>query len=177
MEKEILTFAKIKKDLMAQRKTLYEGFGVVFLLLPLFLWLLVDCIKAGAVLPAVIASLYVLLVLGVLVWLAIDIITKNRVLKDKKHIVIDEVTGVEEKALDRVVYIRSEDGFTATRFRYIIHFSDFGEYTTLDKALSDSCRCNDKFYLVLSKPHTGKILLAYNTKRYVLEGEEKNASV
>ena len=177
MEKEILTFEKIKKDLVAQRKTLYKGFAVIFLFFPFVVWLLVSCIKAGAVLPAVIASLYVLLWIGVLVWLAIDVFTRSKVLKDKKHIVLDEVTGVEEKALDRAVYIRSEDGTITTRFRYIIHFSDFGEYTTLDKRLSDSCRCNDKFYLVLSKPHTGKILLAYNTKRYVLEGEDQNASV
>lgn len=169
MERELLTFAKIKKDLIAQQKTLYEGFGVVFLLLPLFLWLLVDCIKAGVVLPVVIASLYVLLVVGVLVWIAIDIVTRSKVLKDKKHIVIDEVTGVQEHTdYDRV---------TLARFSYTIHFSDFGEYTTRDKSLFDSCKCNDKFYLVLSKPHTGKILFAYNTKRYVLEGEDQNASV
>ena len=176
MEREILTLEKIKKDLKKQRKDLYTGFGVIFLFFPLMLWLFISSIKAGAVMPAILFSLYVLLWVGVLVWLAIDIVTRNRVLEDKKHIVIDEVTGVDEKALDRAVYIRTEDGYITTRFRYIIYFSDYGEYTTLDRAMYNSCRCNDKFYLVLSKPHTGKILLAYNAKRYVLEGEETKNS-
>ena len=29
--------------------------------------------------------------------------------------------------------------------------------------------CDDEFYLVLSKPNTGKIVLAYNTKMFELQ--------
>lgn len=176
MEKEILTFEKIKKDLMEQRKDMYIGIAGLLLTVPLPIFLFITSINAG-VLAVVFTSLLVLFWVAGIVWLAVDVVTRSKVLKDKKHIVIDEVTGTEEKSHDRAVPARSEDGIITTRFRYIIHFSDFGEYTTPDKALFDSCCCNDKFYLVLSKPHTGSILLAYNTKRYTLEDENQNISV
>lgn len=177
MEKEILTFEKIKKDLKEQQKDTCIGIAGLLVTSPLPIFLFITSINSGAVLAVAFTSLFVLFWVGMIGLFAIDIVTKSKVLKDKKHIVIDEVTGVEEKALDRAVYLRSEDGIITTRFRYIIHFSDFGEYSTPDRTLFDSCCCNDKFYLVLSKPHTGKILLAYNTKRYVLEGEDQNASL
>ena len=35
-----------------------------------------------------------------------------------------------------------------------------------DKTVYSYAECGDEFYLVLSKPHTGKILLAYNAKMF-----------
>ena len=172
MERELLTFEKIKKDLKEQRKGMRNTLAVFLALLPFSIWMFVISAKGAAyykfAIYAVIFFIYALMCVVVAAAMVNAIFVQNKVLKDKKHIVIDEVTGVEE-----------DDYYTKYRVytRHIIHFSDFGEYTTLDKALSDSCRCNDKFYHVLSKPHTGKILLAYNTKRYVLEGEDQNASV
>ena len=173
MEKEILTYEKIKKDLMQQRKGMYIVLAVFLALLPFSIWMITFAVKGAAYFKiavfVVIFFLYALLCAIVVAATVNSILIQNKVLKDKKHIVIDEVTGVEEHAdYDRV---------TVARFSYTIRFSDFGEYTTSDKSMFDSCRCNDKFYLVLSKPHTGKILLAYNTKRYVLEGEDQNTSV
>ena len=60
-----------------------------------------------------------------------------------------------------------------------LYFSNYGEYAIpgmsyewSDLYYMDSdtvymhAECGDEFYLVLSKPHTGKILLAYNAKMF-----------
>ena len=60
---------------------------------------------------------------------------------------------------------------------YHLRFASCGEYTILSANYQWNelynmdvagvylhAGCGDEFYLVLSKPHTGKILLAYNTK-------------
>lgn len=63
-----------------------------------------------------------------------------------------------------------------------LHFSRYGDYAvpqknhTWSKLYPLSCMGEyyhasegDEYYLVLSKPHSGKILLAYNTKMFTLE--------
>lgn len=62
---------------------------------------------------------------------------------------------------------------------YCLHFSGHGAYEIpgenydwsdlyylSDKMVYTYADCGDEFYLVLSKPHTRKILLAYNAKMF-----------
>ena len=42
-------------------------------------------------------------------------------------------------------------------------------YYMNDNLAYNNSECGDEFYLVLSKPHTGKIVLAYNTKMFELQ--------
>ena len=66
--------------------------------------------------------------------------------------------------------------------RYHLTFSQYGNYvipnenykwsstfSMSDVGVYNYANSGDEFYLVLSKPHTGKILFAYNTKMFELE--------
>lgn len=65
---------------------------------------------------------------------------------------------------------------------YVLYFSQYGRYvipaenyrwsssfSMSDKSVYNYANCGDEYYLVLSKPHTGRILLAYNTKMFSME--------
>lgn len=103
------------------------------------------------------------------------------VLKKPGSIVIDRVVGMETKD-----YINR--GALGPRYHqtYHLYFSSHGEYvipyynfswSDLHAMNADMvyfhAECDDEFYLVLSKPHTGRILAAYNTRMFALESMEK----
>ena len=85
---------------------------------------------------------------------------------------------------DRVVGMQTKDHMSRHSFyqTYHLHFASYGEYvipginhrwSSLHTMAADMVyfhtECDDEFYLVLSKPHTGRILLAYDTKIFQLQ--------
>ena len=106
----------------------------------------------------------------VLVLQSITVIRLYKVLNSGKNIVKGTLINIEERP--------GRNG----RKVYIFWFKKYGKYFvplenyTWSKVYDLSAdgvynysSCGDEFYLVLSKPYTGKILLAYNTKMFEFE--------
>lgn len=177
MKKEKLTIDNIKKDLIVELKECCKelvGMAVAFIIVLLlvlicsnslntlkaiFLWLLCCCGEAA------------LLVLIVKQIKKATVLYKN--LKNNNAIVIDKLIYSETK-------LKRHGRITVTY--YYLCFSQYGKFQMPDENYKWSSTFSmsaegvynysnngDEFYLVLSKPHTGKILFAYNTKMFELE--------
>ena len=112
-------------------------------------------------------------VLGFDVFYVLRIVDIQKNLDDKKHIVKDKLVNVE-------VYEDIRVGIH--NIVYTMHFSSYGKYVIPkenykwsenfnmnDTGVYNYSKFGDEFYLVLSKPHTGKILMVYNTKLFDME--------
>ena len=169
MEKEILTIENIRYDL---RKQLREGlvpvcWGTGFFLLFLVLFILMIRIREPVVFQTGFAVL-IILILDIV--LAMRVYKPYCALKNPDCIVVDRLARKELKY--RPSRSRADD-------RHYLYFVSYGKYEIPDanykwselyymgsKMVDFHADCGDEFYLVLSKPHTGKILLAYNTKMF-----------
>ena len=176
MQKEKLTINNINQDLIAESKECDKdlvgmiGAFIIVLLLVLicsnslitlkatFLWLLCCCGEV-ALLFVIVKQIKI-------------IITLHKNLKNN-IIVIDKLIYTETK--------RKRHGRISVTY-YYLHFSQYGKFQIPDenykwsscfsmsnKGVYNYSSNGDEFYLVLSKPHTGKILYAYNTKMFELE--------
>lgn len=96
-------------------------------------------------------------------------------LRLKDRIVTDRLISAESDSWVSANLYHNRDSCT-------LHFARFGDYDVPEKNHTWSKQYNlscmgeyyhasegDEYYLVLSKPHNGKILLAYNTKMFYIE--------
>lgn len=166
MTKEKLTLQRIKEDLKIKRESTYPKLfaALLFFLICLcaFIWgiqqhkegILVYKVLMGVWL---LCSLLFLLSIIVTIWRLRDPVDLQAVL------VKDGVVDMER---------RDHAKFTRRRYRVYqtLHllFAQYGEYRVLEGTYNYT-RCGDEFYLVLSKPECGKILLAYHTDMYEWE--------
>ncbi len=179
MTKEMLTVGAIKRELKKERKQRYAFlWGCLFFLLVLAL-LTAWMGKLGGlwIILAIFFGGWTLLFLMAFVALIKEILELQNGLKYRICVVKDTLIGMEEK----------DDTGRNNRIRKIYHlyFSGYGEYVTFDreehyawstvlgsmsgKGVYLASHCGDEFYLVLSKPHTGKILHVYNTNLFDFE--------
>lgn len=171
MQKEKLTISNIKTDLWNETKgSCVELIALTLLLLALIVIIFLVPIVIYKVLFGCLAIVAFCLVAK----RASVFISLYRVLHNTPCIVKDKLVGMEEKEH------HSRYGRYKTHY---LHFSGYGTYKipnvnykwSLTFAMNDRSvyeyysNYGDEFYLVLSKPHTGKILLAYNTKMFELE--------
>lgn len=117
--------------------------------------------------------LFIGLLLLCFVLTIVDIIKLHILIRNKKCIVKDRLIRTEE----HTTYVGKR-----MVIEYRLIFSCYGEYTIPDdnykwsrlysmsnRGIYDCSDSGDEFYLVLSKPHTGNILLAYNTKQFDMD--------
>ena len=175
MIKEKLTIDDIKKDLRVEIKDGYMRLAVFsgsfLFMFAIFLWIVNMNIFFTAY--KIMFGFGSVLMIICLVSQISDLIILHRNLKNKKCIVIDKLISAEVhddiygKAYARTYQLNfsgyGEFVIHAENYKWSKLFSmdDHGVYTYADSG--------DEFYLVLSKPHTGKILLAYNTKMFEME--------
>ena len=175
MKKEQLTLKNIKKDLKAKLKNTHISLVVFAVFFAVVLGIFLGIIDLGNLFfmyQALYGFLTVTLFVGMVIEI-VSIIKLSSILKIKNTIVKDKLIGLE---------IKQHVNRTRVYETYHLYFSGYGEYViTGDQykwssvyALSEEgtyryCDCGDEFYLVLSKPHTGKILLVYNTKLFELQ--------
>ena len=173
MKKTPLTRTGIRTDMQQQRR---GGFvALVFLsvfavaLAAFGLWIG----HFGGVVFVLYGVLFGVLALVVLVALSAQVravVTFRRLLEQEPHIYRDKVVRMEEKEHRRRY---------GTYTTYHLYFASFGEYQIPDSnyawteefgmssyGLYQFTSLGDEFYLVLSKPHTGKVLLAYSDKLF-----------
>ena len=178
MTKEILTVEEIRYDL---RRQIRGGIivAVVFaVFFALFAWLLVAVATDGskwykpffAIVNTVFFSALPILFLTGMIICLVDVRNLHSLCQKPGYIVKDRLVGKEIKS-------------HMVRWRYYetchLYFASYGEYAVSGESYSWSdlyamdsstaymyADCDDEYYLVLSKPHTGKILLAYNAKMF-----------
>ena len=178
MQKEILTTQAIQYDLRKMIRGHIIAVAIFSVFFALFTWLLVAVIEDGlkwykaffAILNAVFfGSLPVLFLYGTIASI-LEIHKLRSLCKRPGSIVKDRLVGKEVKEhLHRWRYYET----------YNLRFASYGEfaipgvnyewsdlYYMDSSALFMHAECDDEFYLVLSKPNTGKILLAYNAKMF-----------
>ena len=178
MKQERLTREGIRTDMEQQRKSGYVA--LVFLsvfavaLAAFGLWIG----HFGGVVFVLYGVLLGVLALVVLVALGAQVravVTFRRLLEQEPHVYRDKVVKMEEKE-HRSRY--------STYTTYHLYFAGFGEYQIPDSnyawteefgmssyGLYQFTSLGDEFYLVLSKPHTGKVLLAYSDRLFTLTPE------
>lgn len=176
MQKEKLTLSHIRQDIRSAKK---EHIGYLVLYSVLLAFLSGVFIVGFIVAPGefFLEIPIVLIADGVLIYKivrhACDLAT------------LSSNTPIEERiAQDTLVNATFVDRWTGNtpKGRYRFRFARYGDHTVPTKnytwsaafSMSDEGVFNyavngDAFYLVLSKPHAGKILLAYNAKLFELE--------
>ena len=176
MQKEKLTIENIRMDLKLELKKSYMrvvGFSVFSLILIGLIILAFSTANVFGGYYGLHFSAMACLVLGIDVFYILRIVDIQKNLDDKKHIVKDKLVNID-------VYEDIRVGIH--NITYTMYFSSYGKYVIQDDNYKWSENFNmnatgvynyskygDEFYLVLSKPHTGKILLVYNTKLFEME--------
>ena len=175
MIKEKLTMENIRSDLRATIKGYYITIVLFTLLLLIFLGGSILFLKhAYFSYHTIIFCLGVIIHFVVIVVLIKDLILLYKNFNNKKCIVKDKLISAE---------ITGE--FRRRRYvdRYRLNFNCYGKYMIpqynnypwsslycmRDEGVYNYSTFNDEFILVLSKPYTGHIILAYNTKLFELE--------
>ncbi len=175
MKKERLTREKIAADVTINKKDMGKVLLYItplFLLLSLLTWWLCDLGGAflwlGVLVPGVLAVLSFLLLCIVL-----GVYVKNRrTRRSLLCLVKDTLVGMEVTE----EYRENPLGSDLVQF-YHFNFKEYGEYTLCgeyfswsadfymgETGLYNSSKFGDEFYLVLSEPHTGRILTVYPAK-------------
>ena len=175
VKKDILTIQHIKSDL--RKLLLGHGIAAAICIVLFLLYLKVFLEVAGSVMETLFTKLRVAILPTLWLILAIycikSIFALCSVLNKPGRIVTDRVVGMETKDHIRWGIVKSCDQ------TYHLRFASYGEYVIpgTNHSWSDlhamsadmvyfHAECDDEFYLVLSKPYTGKILLAYPTKMF-----------
>lgn len=182
MEKDILTIENIRSDLRHQLRGIVIGMVVCTVFFVLFFWLFLTVLDEPGAFFAILEVVIFLLMLLIITIVCIKSIYEIRsVLEKPGSIVTDRVVGMETKDhMHRGIFVPRCDQ------TYHLRFAGYGEYVISQHNFSWSAlhamdadmvyfhaECDDEFYLVLSKPHTGKILLAYPRKMFDLQLTEK----
>ena len=178
MQKEILTIENIRYDLRNQIREGLWPFGLCTGLTILFFFVFIkivgpDDTSAWNFVFSLVGFQFVLVLLAFItldVVLAVPIYRRFSALKNLRGVVIDRLARKELK-------------YRPSRYRpnerHWLYFVSYGKYEIPDanyewselyymgsKMVDVHADCGDEFYLVLSKPHAGKVLLAYNTKMF-----------
>ncbi|MBO5853078.1 MAG: hypothetical protein J6Q74_04635 [Clostridia bacterium] len=180
MKREKLTVENIKADLRKELKNGYIRLISTTLIFVALVALIIRIgtekyIEASLVISQVFFCFAAALLLYVVIIQAIQVIRLHKIFYNTDYIVTDKLVGMEiEEHYNRVTM--------GVDVIYHLHFSSYGKYTIplenykwsemfsmSNKGVYNYSECDDEFYLVLSKPHTGKILLAYNTKLFEMK--------
>ena len=178
MTKEILTAEAIRYDLRLQIRVWKIAAAVLVVFFAVFTWCLVGVATEGlkwykpffAIVNTVFFSVIPIAFLVGIIKCIVSIRNLYSLCQKPGTVVKDRLVGKEVKS-------------HLARWRYYetchLYFASYGEYTVSGESYSWSdlyamdsdmaymyADCDDEYYLVLSKPHTGKILLAYNTKMF-----------
>ena len=182
MEKDILTIQNIQSDLRHQLRGMVILTVVCAIFFALTFWLFLAVLdEPGGFFTKLRVALLPILLLIMVVAGSKSIYETCSVLKKPGSIVTDRVVGIETKDhMYKGVFLPRCDQTYHLRFagygEYVIPYHNFS-WSGLHAMDADMvyfhAECGDEFYLVLSKPHTGKILLAYPTKMFILQETEK----
>ena len=172
MQKEILTIQNIKKDIHNEIKDSYIRLAIfsAFFLVMLVLFLVIPNLNLLFLLFKLFFVFGVLVFLLLLITQIKDLTMLYKNLKSKKCVVKDKLISAEiQEDFYGKAYVKT----------YHLNFSGYGEYvikadnykwsssfSMSAEGVYNYSNIGDEFYLVLSKPHTGKILFVYNTKMF-----------
>ncbi len=172
MQKEKMTIRDIRYDLLRLIKGGTIGFLCCFILFLLFLPVSIGVFDERG---SIITKLYIALIpLPFLIGIIIYAVHLYRFIKSfrRPYVIVDRLVGMEIK--DHIEY-----KFRRCYQTYHLYFASYGEYqisrlsyrwsdlhSMTDDMIYFHSECGDEFYLVLSKPHIGKIMVAYNRNMF-----------
>lgn len=174
LRKERLTPERIRCDLKHELRSWYFELAMVSVSLVLLGWGEYTCLRYSApfLLHLVTMALFIP-ALCVVVVLMVRLVRLFRAIFGNGSMVRDKLINTEE----RVHYTRHGGQY----FTYHLRFYNYGWYKIPDENYTWSVagsmyssgvyrdsQCGDEFYLVLSRPHNGKILVAYPCKLFEL---------
>ena len=177
--KETLTRDNIRRDLRRKlwKSLLWLALAVLLLVALVYLIaanpvFLISTVNGRLDLPGWVYAVVIPVLLGFTVWQTWLVICGFR---HKLYIVKDVLISSEE---ERYVHVRTY----LPRTCVTLHFSGYGDYEVPEKNYPWSKEYpmtaegvyrtsfdGDEYYLVLSRPHSGKILLAYPAKYFTME--------
>ena len=176
MKKDVLTIQNIQSDLRRQLIGVVICTAICTIFFLVYFWLFLEVVRSE--METLLTKLGIALLPMVFLIIAIvclkSIFEICSALYKPGRIVTDRVVGMETKDhINRGAFLPRCDQ------SYHLRFASYGEYviprvnhswSSLHVMDADMvyfhAECNDEFYLVLSKPYTGKILLAYNAKMF-----------
>ena len=178
MQKEILTIENIRYDLRKQIRGNIIAAVVLAVFFLMFGRLTIAVAEDGmrwyksffAILNTMLFSLLPILFFVGTIACIVEVCKLYAIHKKPGNIVKDRLVGKYTKEhLHRHHYYETLHLRFASYGEYPIPTVNYNWselYAMDDSTLSMYADCDNVFYLVLSKPHTGKILLAYNTKMF-----------
>jgi len=175
MQKEILTIQNIKKDIHQEIKDSYIRLVIFssFFLVWLALFLTTPSSSLFYFRYKLVFGFGVLVFLLILITQIKDLAMLYKNLKNKNSIVKDKLISAEIKEdFCGKVYVKIYRLNFSGYGEYVIHAENYKWSSTYSMSAEGVYYCSnsgDEFYLVLSKPHTGRILFAYNTKMFEME--------
>ncbi|MBQ8793914.1 MAG: hypothetical protein IJZ63_04125, partial [Clostridia bacterium] len=175
MNKEKLTLKDIKYDLNKNLKGHYALLALFSLLLFFAILLMVWAFIVISVPPLQLilqGAFLIILSLACVIMSGNYILKLHSSLGENGHITVDKLVG----------FYTTETHGKRHRTFYHLNFSSYGEYVINENnycwsklgpmsafGVYSTAETGDEFYLVLSKRHSGKILLVYNKKFFELE--------
>ena len=178
LKKEQLPSERIRCDLKDVLRSWYIELAMVGVPLVLLGWGEYTCLRHSA--PFLLHLAFIVLLIPALciaVVLMVRLVRQFRAIFGNGSMVRDKLINAEE----RVHYTRHGGQY----FTYHLRFYNYGWYKIPDENYAWSIagsmyssgvyrdsQCGDEFYLVLSKPHNGKILMAYPCKLFELAENE-----
>lgn len=169
MQKEPLTIEKIRHDLRGQIRDGLIFFGLCIIFLVLFSFLSIKMLQERELIVILLGFMLVFLLILTIVQ-AICVYKRYYALNNPDCIVKERLGRKEIKYQLRknrpnefyCLYFPGHRAYEIPGENY--EWSEL--YYLSGKMVYTYADCGDEFYLVLSKPHTGKILLAYNAKMF-----------
>lgn len=164
----------IKEDLREKRRYLYKqlvGYLLGFAMMcGAFLWG-INQHKEGDLPFKIILGVLSAVVLALLIWKVTEI-RRHRFPADVRAVLVkDYVVGTERRDHLRLRMRASRLRFYVVETLHIL-FAQYGEIQASEGEYNYA-RCDDEYYLLLSKPHVGKIVLAYHADSYAWPKDEK----
>lgn len=171
MQKEKLTVEILKSDLKKLLKDRYvELVELVFvdlLFVAILFW-----IPTSMLFYKIAFACFAIIMLCLVFFQVLDIAKVHKAFHNIDCIVKDKMISKEIRRYRRIRnrgYARLHFSCYGTYMIPDLSYSSRTAFSTRHKSVYETSDYGDEFYLVLSKQHTGEIVLAYNTKMFEFE--------
>lgn len=176
-KRELLTDELIKKDLKNFIKSRLSASIVNLILAILIGWLIAELFFSGQTDAIIMAlafiPLWIFSIVNVVVYFC-KAYPYMKALATPLVIATDKLVGFNEEGGYFQGLVRWEPGY----FFFDMYFASYGRFTIPTSLTArqtmlydtnvtfDSSQCGDEFFVVLTKPDSGRVLLTYNTKTF-----------
>ena len=176
-KRDLLTDELIKKDLTAFVKSRMSASFIYLIPTVLIGWLIIAQLFSGHSEGIIVAIIFlpswITFAVNVVVYFC-KALPYIKALAGPRVLAVDKLVGFAEEGGYFEGLKRWEPGY----FFFDLHFASYGRHTIPTSLMTrhtmlyntsvafDSSQCGDEFFVVLTKPDSGKVLLTYSTKAF-----------